>query len=578
MFLISVNFFFQFLALTKPTMNQNIKPLTTLLLLSVFVALLAGKFWAYGEAKGVRSFSYMHRHPDGTAYIALGNRLFGFDRRGQATGQIDLTRLGADADIVSDFAFFSNGDLLFRRHIGEHDFVYDLQRYFRMPNLHDKAIHDQQFGLFHCNLQNYSCRAFTRIPLNLNDAFALSIDWKTDRVFISDASRHSVYLFSGQGDELDVKTGFFYPNQILFQDNRLFVADTNHHSLAVLPVDGNKLGPIASSMDTRQGPALASGEIWPSSFLLLPDRRWILNANNGMANGGVYVFDSENEFKKRLDLPDSADPVELLKLGEHVLISDFSRDRIYRFNLAGEYLGDFNPKVMQPHLNGIKDRRLDYKNLDRLFTGLFIFSLAAGLGISLYQQGKTPVTETLPDSSTPHTVDLSSPEIYWIKPAFKFKLVLAFICVISVLLCTVSIVLSLSAHAYILSVAKDVLLFSLIIAFFLSQVRRKIGITDDFLVMVQPLRRPKIYARDTLVYSNKLVSNGSDFFRIDAFNNIFSGEELLQHIYPFIKQGRYIDDREMQGMIMRNKYIFGVLMVTAIGAVLFFIYLSTKDY
>lgn len=143
----------------------------------------------------VRSFSYMHHYPDGTAYITLGNRLFGFDRQGQqATKQIDLARLGADDD-VSDFAFFSNGDLLFRRHTGEHDFVYDLQRYFRLPNLHDKSIQYQQFGLFRCNLQNYSCRAFTMAPLNLNDAFALSIDGQTDRVFISDASRHSVYLF-----------------------------------------------------------------------------------------------------------------------------------------------------------------------------------------------------------------------------------------------------------------------------------------------------------------------------------------------------------------------------------------------
>lgn len=97
------------------------------------------------------------------------------------------------------------------------------------------------------------------------------------------------------------------------------------------------------------------------------------------------------------------------------------------------------------------------------------------------------------------------------------------------------------------------------------------------MVMVQPIGRPKIYPRDTLVYSNKLVSNGSDFFRIDAFNTIFSGEELLQYIYPFIKQGRNIEATEMEGMIMRNKRVLRVLSAVAIGAIVFFIYLSAKS-
>lgn len=191
-------------------MNQEVKPLTAIIALAIFGLLLWGKFWAHDASVSVNTFTTMHRHPNGTAYIRLGNQLFGFNGETQSTGQIDLPRLGVDNDsTVSDFAFFNNGDLLIRRHVAEQDFIFNLQRFFRLKNLQSKSSTNQQDGLFRCNTSSFECQPFSNPPINLNDAFALAVDLNTDRVFIADTSRHTLRLFSNTGEELDSKEGFF---------------------------------------------------------------------------------------------------------------------------------------------------------------------------------------------------------------------------------------------------------------------------------------------------------------------------------------------------------------------------------
>jgi hypothetical protein len=176
-------------------MNQEINPVIALLIVIIFASLLGGKFWAHSESINERGYSYMHTHPDGSVYIQLHNQLFALTEQGELKKQIDLDNFGVNPDMPTDFAFFSNGDLLLRRNVNPGGLLHNIQRYLRLTNTRSEYSTDDQKGLFRCRVETEQCWPFSDQALNLEDAFALAIDWQTDRVFISDASRHA-YTFS----------------------------------------------------------------------------------------------------------------------------------------------------------------------------------------------------------------------------------------------------------------------------------------------------------------------------------------------------------------------------------------------
>lgn len=564
-------------------MNQEVKPLTAIIVLAMFGLLLWGKFWAHEAAVSVYGFSNMHKHPNGTAYILLGNQLFGFDDKAKSTGQIDLLRLGVDNDsTATNFAFFSNGDLLIRRHIVKYDFIYNLQVFFRLKNQQSKSSTNQQAGLFRCNTVSFECQPFTNPPLNLNDAFSLAVDLKTDRVFIADTSRHTLRLFSNSGEELDSKEGFLFPNQIQFQDNKLYVADTNHHRLAVVGVEEKRFGEILEEMDTRAGPARLDGEVWPSGFMLAGDRRWVRNADDNMAHGGIYIFGNNGKFINRIDLPKAADPFALLQLGTSVLVNDFSQNRIYQFTLDGKALPDFQPDIMQPQLAILNAEKHKYQKLELTFTIAFALLLIGGFSYAIFQQ-RTKNHESVAHEELPQDipVSLNGLDIHWIKPSVKFKVSVFILVFISLaFFVTVIFVYHIKNVPLADSLIQKIglaILPPLIALVPLIQLRTKIGITDKFLIVVHPLRKAVICPKSEVIYSDLVVVAGKAVLNINQLIKTFSLEEVARWIYPIIKQGRHIEATQMQSLLLKRNAVLAALSLLVATLVGVFIYVGINN-
>lgn len=564
-------------------MNQEVKPLTAIIALAIFGLLLWGKFWAHGAAVSVYTFSNMHRHPNGIAYVMLDNQLFGFNDEAQSIGRIDLSRLGIDnGSTVSDFAFFNNGDLLIRRHVVEQDFIYNLQRLFRHKNLQSKSSANQQDGLFRCNTTSFECQPFTTPPLNLNDAFALAVDLNTDRVFIADTSRHTVRLFSNSGEELDSKEGFLFPNQIQFQDNKLYVADTNHHRLAVVGVDAKRFGEILEVMDTRAGPARLDGEVWPSGFLLAGDRRWVRNANRDMAYGGIYVFENNGKFINRIDLPKAADPFAFLQLGTSVLVSDFSQDRIYQFTLDGKALPDFQPDIMQPQLVILNAKRHKYQKLELTFTIAFALLLVGGFSYAIFQQ-RAKNHESFVHGELPQDipVSLNGLDIHWIKPSFKFKISVFIVGFISLAALAVPVfvyhIKNLSLADFLSRNSGLVILASLTFFMSLILLRKKIGITDKFLIVVPALGKTVICPKSEVIYSGFVVVAGKAVLNINQLIKTFPLEDVGLWIYPIIKQGHQIEATQMQSLLLKRNVVLVTLSLLVTFLIGLFIYTGINN-
>jgi hypothetical protein len=552
-------------------MNQEIKPLTALLIIAAFIAILAGKFWANGEQKSVRGFSYMQHHPNGDAYIMLDHQLFGFNDQGQFTNNIDLSRFGVDKSIVTDFAFFSNGDILLRKSIVQRNFVYNLQRYFRYTSQEPVFGENKDIGLLRCHPENFSCTPFTQTALNLNDSFALSIDQQTNRVFLSESSHHTIYMFSEKGELLSSADDFKFPNQLIYQDHKLYVADTNHHQLAVLNVTENAIEEKIEYMDTRGGSVRELGETWPESILLLPEQRWVINANNDMGHGGIYVFDHKGQYLKRLQQPEGSDMFALLQLGSSVLVTDYFNNSIYKFDLNGARQANFEPAEMQPLLADLTQRRDFYKRLDWFFSGLFVFAFLAGFAYAIWQQrnagNSVPIPKIIEETLT---IDLNDTSIDWFKLRFWYKL-WAFVLPLIVIVITIVLGIKAVELSSLLWVGSFVYAV-LTVTWLLSIKEMKLGIKDDFIIVAPVIGKPVQCKQAHILYSGNLIMLGKTVLNITQLSQTFIEEDIEQKLYPMIKGGTEIQRGQMNSLLLKQRRIVVLLALLALILAACFLY------
>ena len=210
-------------------MDQHLKPTTILLTLLFFGILLGAKFWAGHQALLVSHLARMHPHPDGRLFVQLGEELYAYTPEDGSEERFDLRELGI-AEMVGDFAFFNNGDLLVRKGRYDPGLLENFRRFLRLTNRQPEIAEGGDGGLFRCRLETARCDPFGPRMLNLNSAFHLTLDLVSERVFLADTSRHRLLLFAPDGEELDrFEQGLKFPNQILFRDGRLYVATNDHY-------------------------------------------------------------------------------------------------------------------------------------------------------------------------------------------------------------------------------------------------------------------------------------------------------------------------------------------------------------
>ncbi|MGR9073421.1 MAG: hypothetical protein ACU833_10195 [Gammaproteobacteria bacterium] len=546
-------------------MNPEIKPTTAALILFLFGALITAKFWAYGESIAVRAYSYMHRHPDGSTYIQLDNRLFGFDATGQPNKQIDLAELGVSPGNPSDFAFFSNGDILIRCSAEDDSLVHNLKRYLRLTNQSSEFSENKEKGFFRCSPENRHCSKFGVKTLNMDDAFAVEIDWQSDRVFLSDASRHRVYLYSENGRELDrIDSGLKFPNQIIFHEGDLYIANTNRHAITVVAAENDKFGNTKEIMSVLVKDFEQNDEIWPASFLLLDRRRWVVNSKNDMNHGGLYVYGDRGEFVKKLLLPEDADPFAIIRLGNRVLVSDYSNNRIYSFSSEGSRLKNFDPpKPMRDLLEILDAERNLYQNLDDFFSAAFIVALSVGFGIAL-NQARSSGSEIHSEPTSNIRISLDNPSIHWITVDKKFKRYIVIVFFIGLpLLMVVQLFPSFIVDHEIQFGQRSILIsviFGLFFVFggyiFLKMCRARIGILGDLLILVDGSGHFAAGRDKQIRYSDNTILINDIFLNMGTQQKIFPVNELVRHVFPLLTGAEYVTNSQMQMLQLKKKKTF----------------------
>ena len=329
--------------------------------------------WASGVAAAFGGPAELRTGPGGHHFIEIQNYLVEHDAEGAYLTTHDLGAIGVEL-LLGGYAFFSNGDVLLRRGPDPRSFLDNFRAYKRETNRNSIVPDEPGSGLFRCNLETSDCARFGGAGIDFKAAFGVFIDWQTDDVYISDTTRHSLRKYASDGIELAPPVdGFKFPNQLMLHDGQLLVADTNNHVIRRLESQSSTFAKAVDSKSTVPAAAKEAQQTWPSHFARVGEEWWVNNMRTGMNRGGIYVFDDDWQYVRRIELPPNADPISLLAVGDEVWISDWNNDAVRRFSATGEQLPDLESAGLETILALSRQERLTYTILS--YSGVVLVAL-----------------------------------------------------------------------------------------------------------------------------------------------------------------------------------------------------------
>ena len=357
-------------------MNAKVHPLVVVLVIFLTFTAIGVWVWGSGEAKKIGGPAELKKNPDGYLYIQIQNQILEHDAEGIFRERHDLAELGVE-QLLGSIAFFSNGDILLRRGPDSRTMSQNIRAYQRKTNIQSLLPQSPGTGLYRCNLDTTECRIFGPAGIDFKAAYSASIDWRTDEVYIADTSRHVLHKYSADGEALAGPVGGFrFPNQLSLHEDQLYVLNTNQHEVRKLDPRTESFGRTLGAFDLDPPVAIEARQIWPSHIARVGDEWWINNMRNTMSEGGIYIFNNDWSYSRRVLLPPGADPISVLPFQDEVLISDWNNDRIYRVATDGELLENFSSSGLEKILAESRAKRLQFRIYSYSGIALFILVLA----------------------------------------------------------------------------------------------------------------------------------------------------------------------------------------------------------
>ncbi len=348
-----------------------------MLIISLIAAVLI-RIWAADREASIVGPIAIRTDEKGDISLISANTLYIHDADGQLLDRIPLEKFGVD-QFIGDFWILRNGEILLRRGVQQKPtFFREIQMFLRIGSGKQDAVDEGKGILQRCNLTTSRCEQIGsgRDAFKKMTTFRLAIDEEKGNVFISDTLDHRLLLYDMQGNlRRKSDLSFKFPNgMLLAEDGLLYVADTNHHRVCGVSTEFASFGKIERefSIIANEG---TPGNIWPSSILLSDNRFWVINSGNDMQNGDVMVYDREGTFIKRVNLPGDADPMALTASGNHILITDPTRMRIYRANQNGSIEDDFGSLLLNIELHELQRERARYSFCKNASLGVLIVLL-----------------------------------------------------------------------------------------------------------------------------------------------------------------------------------------------------------
>ncbi len=557
-------------------MNSKVHPMVAFAVIVVTVMAIGVWVWGSGQAKQLGGPAELLLDPAGHFYIQMQNILLEHDSEGKFLERHDLSDLKVE-HILGAVRFFANGDILLRRGADSRTALDNVRAFLRLSNQNSLSPDQEETGLYRCSLKTDACRPFGSEPIDLAAAFGLYIDPSSDAVYISDTTRHVLRKFSADGDVLgEAGSGFRFPNQLLVHDGRLYVADTNNHRIRIVDPGTESFGQEISSVDVVPASARKSQQTWPSHFARIGDTWWINNMRSSMSDGGIYIFDQDWAFQRKVDLPNGADPIAIMAFGSDVLVSDWNNDRVYRLTTTGQLTGDFLSFGLQGLVAESVALRWQYQTYAWLAVVAFFLVIVALIIKGL----ATPVADG-PDQSAPNQKRLTRrpDEMLWIEPDTKAvrkihrAIRLSGLCVFGLISLLAYLVIGLDSPLIYLTFVPPIIGLALVVLL-LSRVSRisintAIGLCGNQITLRDHDDHEKTFAIQDIIYDKvTIASPDMAVFLGRPQMPLYDREILKTEILPALAEAKAVSTWEMQKTLLRMRHPQGVLNLVIFFGVL----------
>ncbi len=362
-------------------MDKEIKPVTALLIILLFVAPIAVRYWAGGEhALAKVGVYFLQEDARGQLSLQADRLLVSMADHGAHEEVFDFTpfmNTPGTADIMGNIAYFANNNVLLR--LGSADYGPD--SYLSLassPNADAEALRrrlsdtsSSPAPLLRCDLKSKRCQNFHSIQAPWR--YRVYIDTTNDNVYLTEGTTHKVRAFSDTGQALgSIEQGMLFPKRIRPYKDGLYLVDTNHRSLHFL----NKASHFSDTKHQLKFERdTEDNRRWLLDAVYFDTQWWLILAGDGMRNTALYRANEDGKILSKIPLSPAAEPFDLLVYQGHLLVSDLHSGAVYQLSQHGELINTIHSPAIANYFAELAASRAYYQNiihLCHLALGLFL--------------------------------------------------------------------------------------------------------------------------------------------------------------------------------------------------------------
>jgi hypothetical protein len=318
----------------------------------------------------------------------------------------NLYRLDTHGDIVQRISL---------RALGINNRVADLQ-----------LLDDQRFvigdwdnqRILLCEFDELNCRTLTHLDKHIHNFFKFDYREAQHELLIADTDRHRILrddLDTHAVKQISAAEQLRFPNHLRFEaDGLLYVTDTNHHRVVALELQAGK--PALLKREYRIAREI-SRKRWPVYFYRMSDGgMYILQANGRLQYADLVWLPAQGAAQK-LTLPAHADPGDISRMGQSLLVSDSGRFAMYAMDLVSHQVREFGGEEIKSLF--ARDRHLARRYTGiasaMLMTMIALILAMVGFIIYLVTQGKQAMAENASDVLASALPPITPGQLTWVE-------------------------------------------------------------------------------------------------------------------------------------------------------------------
>ncbi len=524
-------------------------PVFTSIIITLALSLFYLFYWTGDKQRDVDAPTHVRTMPTGQIAVLMGTDIYIENEAGVTTDIFNLGQLGID-QVIGDFAFFSNGDLLVRA--GERQQSRDSVKA-HLRNADDEAGSGY---LVRCDLDKMSCDRWSS-EISFNRTFRLHID-NDEYVYIADTARDQLLKFSPDGKLLAKSKSYArWPNQLFAYAESLYVAlsDGKNPGVQVYSAETEHFGKHLFSFNQLPEDAVRSGRQLISDIMRVGDSWWINAMKSGQKYGAIYLFSQDWHFQKKLALPDNADPLMMTYANNKVYIVDPSLFRMFTFTSTGDEIQRAENSQLDRKLSKQRAQHSYYQNLNRLSLIGFIALLVGGF-YAAYRISIQSLDHLKHNQKNLEWTNLNDPAIKWLEFASDFS------SKIRAMQYGLVIIL-LGIMAGFIWLGYPIQFFLLLIPFALLGVvlgihinrlmKHRIGIRGQAVILVDKHNRSAKGEGADICYSDHFIMIGDVIVPTgNQQQSYFSKEVLIKEVYPLLKDSLLLTNMQIQILNFRK--------------------------